>query len=260
MRRALFATGLFVAGAVLSHAEVTYRDWEQAPHHYFKRTPADRFSRLKNTLESGETMLDRTSERAFLVSLLQLLEIPESSQMLVFSTTSLQLRLISPSNPRALYFNEEIYLGYIPGGRIEVVSVDPELGGVFHILDVPRGAEALKVERSTRCMNCHAGDNTGHVPGLVIKSVIPGPAGGSLDSFRREQTGHGIPLADRFGGWYVTGADTFTNHWGNLIGDLSPGASSGHPSRPGNDSTSPGIWWPRATCCRNCCMSIRRAS
>ena len=233
MRRALFATGLFVAGAVLSHAEVTYRDWEQAPHHYFKRTPADRFSRLKNTLESGETMLDRTSERAFLVSLLQLLEIPESSQMLVFSTTSLQLRLISPSNPRALYFNEEIYLGYIPGGRIEVVSVDPELGGVFHILDVPRGAEALKVERSTRCMNCHAGDNTGHVPGLVIKSVIPGPAGGSLDSFRREQTGHGIPLADRFGGWYVTGADTFTNHWGNLIGDLSPGGLIRTPVPPG---------------------------
>ena len=31
--------------------------------------------------------------------------------MLVFSTTSLQLSLISPSNPRALYFGEDMYLG-----------------------------------------------------------------------------------------------------------------------------------------------------
>ncbi|MCW5559803.1 MAG: hypothetical protein KIT22_18455 [Verrucomicrobiae bacterium] len=223
---------LCLAGAGAA-AEVTYRDWDQPPHRYFERTPSDRFSRLKSLLESGQTPLDRSGERAFLVSLLQLLEIPESSQMLVFSTTSLQLRLISPSNPRALYFNEEVYVGYIPGGRIEIVSVDPELGGVFHILDVPKGAETLKIERSTRCMNCHASDNTGFVPGLAIKSVVPGPSGGSLDSFRREQTGHGVPLADRFGGWYVTGSGGFTNHWGNLIGELSAGGVTKIPVAPG---------------------------
>jgi len=233
MWRGALATGLMLAGVGLSRAEVTYRDWDQEPHRYFERTPADRFSRLRQRLESGDLALDRSSERAFLVSLLKLLEIPETSQMLVFSTTSLQLRLISPSNPRALYFNDEIYLGYIPGGRIEIVSVDPDLGGIFHILDVPKGMEALKVERSERCMNCHAGDNTGFVPGLAIKSVIPGTAGGSLDSFRREQTGHGIPLADRFGGWYVTGAGNFTNHWGNLIGDLAGGQLVRIPTPPG---------------------------
>jgi len=233
----IFALGLGLAAASLSpvgaEGEVTYRDWDQPPHRYFERTPADRFSKLKLPLESGQTPLDRRSERAFLVSLLQLLEIPESSQMLVFSTTSLQLRLISPSNPRALYFNDEVYVGYIPGGRIEIVSVDPELGGVFHILDVPKGPEPLKIERSTRCMNCHASDTTGYVPGLTIKSVVPGPSGGSLDSFRREQTGHGVPLADRFGGWYVTGAGGFTNHWGNLIGELSKGGLQKIPVPPG---------------------------
>jgi hypothetical protein len=67
-------------------------------------------------------------------------------------------------------------------------------------------------------MNCHADDDTGGVPGLVIKSVAPGPSGGSLDSFRREQTGHGIPFSERFGGWYVTGKSGITNHWGNAIG------------------------------------------
>ncbi len=82
-------------------------------------------------------------------------------------------------------------------------------------------------------MNCHAGDDTRHVPGLTLKSVIPGSAGGSLDSFRREQTGHDIPLTDRFGGWYVTGAGSFTNHWGNLVGDLTAGVLTRIPVHPG---------------------------
>src|SRR4030095_3920387 len=72
-------------------------------------------------------------------------------------------------------------------------------------------------------MNCHAGGDTGHVPGLVIKSVAPGPGGGSLDSFRREQTGHAVPFEQRFGGWYVTGEGGITNHWGNALGRFSEG-------------------------------------
>lgn len=233
MLRTLLILGICLAGAVTARAEVTYRDWDQPPHSYFQRTPSDRFTQLKARLESGEVALDRSSEKAFLLSLLALLEIPVSSQMLVFSTTSLQLSLISPSNPRALYFNEDLYLGYIPGGRIEIVALDPELGGIFYILDIPRNDGALRIDRSARCMNCHAGDDTGNVPGLTLKSVVPGSTGGSLDSFRRTQTGHGIPLSDRFGGWYVTGAGRFTNHWGNLMGDLAGGVLTRIPLPPG---------------------------
>ena len=229
----LLILGFCLASAVTARAEVTYRDWDQPPHSYFQRTPSDRFTQLKARLESGELALDRSHEKAFLLSLLALLEIPASSQMLVFSTTSLQLSLISPSNPRALYFNEDVYVGFIPGGRIEIVSLDPELGGIFYILDIPKSAGPLRIDRSARCMNCHAGDDTRHVPGLTLKSVIPGSAGGSLDSFRREQTGHDIPLTDRFGGWYVTGAGSFTNHWGNLVGDLTAGVLTRIPVHPG---------------------------
>ncbi|MEN9677050.1 MAG: hypothetical protein RIS76_2946 [Verrucomicrobiota bacterium] len=229
----LLILGFCLASAVTARAEVTYRDWDQPPHSYFQRTPSDRFTQLKARLESGELALDRSHEKAFLLSLLALLEIPASSQMLVFSTTSLQLSLISPSNPRALYFNEDVYVGFIPGGRIEIVSLDPELGGIFYILDIPKSAGPLRIDRSARCMNCHAGDDTRHVPGLTLKSVIPGSAGGSLDSFRREQTGHDIPLTDRFGGWYVTGAGSFTNHWGNLVGDLTAGVLTRIPVQPG---------------------------
>jgi len=164
--------------------------------------------------------------------LLRTLEIPASSQTLVFSTTSLQLRFITPSNPRALYYNEDVYVGYIPGGRIEIVSLDPELGAIFYIFDIPRNPGPLRIERSDRCMNCHASEDTAYVPGLVMRSVLPGPSGGSLKSFRNGLPGHGIPFHQRFGGWYVTGVG-FTNHWGNLIGRSSPEGVATRAVRPG---------------------------
>jgi hypothetical protein len=198
-------------------------DFAAAPHRYHERTPNDPFTRVKAQLESGALPLDRSSELATVRSLLKALGIPESSQLLVFSTTSLQLGLISPANPRALYFNQDTYIGWVPGGRIEVVSIDPELGGVFYIFDVPHDASPIRADRSGRCMNCHAGEDAGFVPGLVIKSVLPGPSGGSLESFREVPAGHATPYTNRFGGWHVTGADGFSKHWGNLTGRLSQG-------------------------------------
>jgi hypothetical protein len=184
-----------VRGSAL--AQPNYDEIDEPPHNYRKRTPQDRFTKLKGDLESGRIGLDQSGEKAFVLSLLKALDIPATSQMLVFSTTSLQLSLISPSNPRALYFSEDIYLGYVPRGRIEIVSLDPELGGIFYIFDIPRDARPLRIERSERCMNCHAGEETHYVPGLLIKSVVPGPSGGSLTAFRLEQMGHGIPFDQR---------------------------------------------------------------
>jgi hypothetical protein len=209
---------LGLAGMAAAHGQAEYHEIDEAPHHYRRRPLQDRFTRLKDDLESGRVALDRSSEKAFVVSVLQALNIPVSSQMLVFSTTSLQLSLITPSNPRALYFNEDVYLGHVPGGRIEIVSLDPELGGIFYIFDIPKDARPLRIERSERCMNCHAGEDTGYVPGLVVKSVVPGPTGGSLIAYRQTQTGHGIPFEQRFGGWHVTGKHGISNHWGNLTG------------------------------------------
>lgn len=222
MTRALMVGGMVCLGLLAPHgagAENLYREFDHPPHDYFGRTPTDRFTRMKDDLESGRLRLDRTGgEKAFLRSLLEVLEIPVSSQMLVFSTTSLQLSRITPANPRALYFSDALYLGYIPGGRLELAALDPDLGTVFYIFDIPQGETPIRVERATRCMNCHAGEDTGHVPGLVVKSVVPGPSGGSLDAFRQGQTGHGIPWEDRFGGWYLTGQAGWTNHWANTIG------------------------------------------
>jgi hypothetical protein len=207
--------------ATLARAEPSYKNFDEPPHNYHTAPLKDRFTRLKANLESGRIPLDRTSEKAFVLSLLRALDIPATSQMLVFSTTSLQLRLITPRNPRAIFFNEDLYVGYIPGGKIELISMDPELGAVFYIFDIPTDSRPIVTERSERCVNCHTREDTGFVPGLVIKSVIPGPTGGSLKSFRREQTGHGIPFAERFGGWYVTGDHGVAQEWANVIGRYS---------------------------------------
>ena len=215
-------------------ATVTYQDWDQSPHRYFETEPRDRFSAWKARFEAGEIPLDRSSEKAFLRSLLRALEIPEASQLWVYSTTSLQLSHISPSNPRAIYFTDDLSVGYIPGGRIEILALDPELGGVFYIFDIPRGGGPVVVERSKRCMNCHAGEDTGFVPGWSVRSVIPGEGGGSLDAFRNGRSGHDIPWAERLGGWHVTGAPGFTNHLGNRLGAMAGGKVATRPLPPGN--------------------------
>ena len=194
----LLVLSFFCAGAVVASDPPL----DQPPHDYWQRPLGDRFTRLKEAAEAGRATFDTTGEKPFLLSLLRALDVPASSQMLVFSTTSLQLRLITSANPRALFFNEDIYVGYIPGGRIEVVSLDPALGGIYYIFDIPRGSEPLRVERSNRCMNCHAAEETNEVPGLVIKSVIPSVRGGSLDSFRHGETGHGVPFAEAL--WWMS--------------------------------------------------------
>ena len=95
----------------IAHSSQWEPDLDSEPHRYFQRTAVDRFSRRIPELAEGRLPLDHSSERAFLKSLLAALDIPESSQLLVFSNTSLQLSLINPGNPRALYFSDDLYLG-----------------------------------------------------------------------------------------------------------------------------------------------------
>lgn len=226
--------GVAVLASVLSLSSATFEpDLDAEPHRYFEREATDRFTRRMGDLGSERMPLDRSSELAFVKSLLKALEIPESSQLLVFSNTSLQLSLINPSNPRALYFNDDLYLGWVPGGKIEVATIDAELGAVFYIFDIPRDGGPVRVERAKRCMNCHANEDTFEVPGLAVKSVAPAAGGGSLDTFRKELSGHGVPISERFGGWHVTGDSGLKEHLGNKVGRLFQGDITWTPLEPG---------------------------
>lgn len=227
----LITSLLFIAATAFGQSDKPR--FNEPPHNYWQRTPGDAFSKFAARVKSGQVKLNHTSEKAFVHSLLRSLDISPASQMLVFSTTSLQLSRISVRNPRALYFNDHTYVGYVPRGQIEVISMDPEMGGVFHIFDIPRAAAPPNIQRSKRCMNCHAGQELGRVPGLLLKSVVSGPNGGSLDAFRLEDTGHGVPFKERFGGWHVTGKHAIKEHWGNLHGELIAGDLKKIPAPPG---------------------------
>jgi hypothetical protein len=232
--RRILGWGVAVMASVWRLSAATFEpELDAVPHRYFEREATDRFTRRMGDLGSERLPLDRSSELAFVKSLLKALEVPESSQMLVFSNTSLQLSLINPSNPRALYFNDDLYLGWVPGGKIEVATIDAELGAVFYIFDIPQEGGPVRVERAKRCMNCHANEDTFEVPGLVVKSVAPAVGGGSLDAFRKELSGHGVPISERFGGWHVTGDAGVKGHLGNQLGRLYQGEITWTPLEPG---------------------------
>jgi hypothetical protein len=83
-------------------------------------------------------------------------------------------------------------------------------------------------------MNCHAPHHLDNIPGLAIESVVPGPTGGGERAFRRQQSGHGVPLDLRFGGWLVTGTGpSFPQNWGNQIIEYRDGQPVQEPIAPG---------------------------
>ena len=230
----------FLIGQVLAasskESEFPLVSFRAEVHQYLEKEPKDPFSLIKEELEAGILSYDHEQPLGYLESLLEKLKISKYSQQLVFSTTSLQLSKISPRNPRAIYFNEDLYLGYVPGGEIEVIGIDPEMGAIPYIFSPPYGKEKAwhpKALRSRRCMNCHANSDIGGAPGLLVSSVIPGPGGGSIDAFRQAETGHSIPYDLRFGGWHLTGSHTFPTSWANSTGVMSKSVVTKIPNPPG---------------------------
>jgi hypothetical protein len=185
---------------------------------YGKEVSHGPVARLVERLHSGATTLQWDEKLGYLPALLKALDVPPVSQMLVFSKTSLQREHIHPQNPRAIFFNDDVYLGYIPGAPLmEISEVDPRLGGVFYTLDQKRdGPPAFK--RVDNCTECHASAKTMGVPGHLVRSFET-DANGVVDlASGAEQVDHRTPLAERWGGWFVTGTHGAMAHRGNLMG------------------------------------------
>lgn len=201
--------------------EILFRE---APHKYLEYSPDDRFARFQKALQKNEVKLDTADDKTFLASVLKALDVPVSSQLLVFSASSLQSEIINPRNPRALYFNEDTYIGYVPGGKVEIIAMDPAMGAMFYIFERLRpGGGVPAITRSDKCFNCHAGNATRRVPGLIAESLLPMLSGASLETYRRDEQGHQIPLEKRFGGWHLTGQHHLKDeqNLSNLMGRTS---------------------------------------
>ena len=188
-------------------------DYELPPIEYSTTEASNRITRLTAKLNASRP---RVHEGRFLRWLLQETDVPVESQVLVFSKTSLQRDLITPRQPRSLYFNDDLYIGWVPGGLMEVTVTDPKLGMVFYALDSRDTEAPLRFQRDGDCLSCHGGSMTRSWPGLMIRSVYPDGRGDPITSAGSTLVTHDTPIEQRWGGWYVTGKHGDTRHLGNV--------------------------------------------
>lgn len=211
-----FGTVLGLA-PLLAQAQST-PDYEQPPVSYSATAPKDAIIALQRRLSSGALAFSG-DDRAILQAVLRELQVPVESQIVVFSKTSLQRGLITPSRPRALYFSDSAYVGWVPGGLIEVTTIDPQLGPIFYSFDPQevRGAARTFV-RDSDCLRCHGGNFVRGVPGVFARSVVPSENGEPLLRHGSQIVDDQTPFEERWGGWYVTGYTGALNHRGNVFG------------------------------------------
>jgi hypothetical protein len=162
----------------------------------------DAATRLGEAIANGSKRLSFDRERGYLPSVLEALSVPIESQVTVFSKGSLQARHISAEHPRAVYFNDRVAVGWVPGAEaLEIAAQDPERGIVFYSLE-QKESPAPRFERTRECLRCHIAWETLAVPGLMVLSTGPDDpngyaTGGAVD--------HRDDIGTRWGKWYITG-------------------------------------------------------
>ncbi len=189
------------------------------PVDYFSSPTNDAVSRLQQRLNSGETKLNGETPQGYLRSLLTELKVPLSSQLLVYSKTARNPERIGPKTPRAIYFNDEVSVGWVPGAlELEITATDPLKGINFYTLPQPSEAprnSPLAFQRKDQCLACHAGRTTLEVPGLLIRGFQTDATGKPVMGY--SVINHETPYEKRWGGWFVLGTPPGFGHRGNLL-------------------------------------------
>lgn len=225
----ILAFGFLYAVVPVLGQDVDVLDYESEPINYSRCTPENAISRLNAALASGKTKLRHDDKSGYLLSTLETLKIPLSSQILTFAKTSKQADRIRPKTPRAIYFSDDAFVGFVHGEGhgphgpviLELAVTDPKLGVVFYSLSQTKVDSPTFTRESNSCMTCHGGPKTRGVPGLLIRSVISDPEGRPILAAGSYRTDHSSPLAQRWGGWYVTGKHGEQTHLGNYIAPTS---------------------------------------
>jgi len=229
-RKPLSETGLVTMLVLLgllcateSLAQFSNKD-EYVINGYHEPAVANPIARLEQAMQTGGVTLPyQDNGRGKLDALLAVLNIDPASQLLVYSPTSLQHKLISPEKPRALFFNNNTYIGFVQNSEIvEVTSIDDDKGMVFYTFDnVREGSKGFERSDQT-CLVCHDTQGTmgGGVPMLMALSSVYSKRNVPLKNY----SGIGnivdqSPLAGRWGGWYVTGRHGLQPHLGNIFLD-----------------------------------------
>ena len=216
--RFLLSLTITSMGFIPPSALAAEENYENEPISYSKTAPEDAVTRLQQRLAEADIKLPG-DEKEILRLLLVELDVPISSQLLVFSRTSLQRDRISPQTPRAIYYSDTCYVGWVPGGLIEITAIDPQLGPTFYAVDPrkPGSPNGLEFQRDSDCLRCHGGHFVRGIPGVLARSVFPDSTGEPIFKFGSTLVDYRTPFEERWGGWYVTGQHGRTEHRGNII-------------------------------------------
>lgn len=206
--------GLLTTALALPAQE--HEDFEDPPINYSATLPKDIAAKINAAFADKADEIRSWPARKRLRWLLEQCNAPVESQLMVFSKTSLQRDIISPSNPRVLYFSDEAYIGWVPGGSIELTVFDPTLGATFYTLDAQATESKELLHRSNECLSCHKSYE--HTPSLRDRSIYPDALGEPLSGSSTSNIEASTPLQERWGGWYVTGIPGDFFHRGNTMG------------------------------------------
>jgi hypothetical protein len=181
---------------------------------YSTRRSTDVVDALNARVQSRQVTLPFNGTTGYLKPVLDALNVGVDSQLVLFSKTSLQARMIQPRNPRVIYFNDSVVVAWVRGGFIEIAAHDATQGAVFYrVLRAAAGPPAMF--RDNSCLQCHHSFATLGVPGFLAKSVPSGVDGNSLPWLGNYLTDHRSPIAERWAGWFVTGKAGSSRHLGN---------------------------------------------
>jgi hypothetical protein len=200
---AAVATCAWMAAASAQRSDAFGASRDHEAIRYSTAPVSNAITALNDKLARGEVALAFDPVSGYLRAVLEALAIPVESQVLVFSQTSFQAKRISRTNPRAVYFNDGVAVGWVRGGDIlEIAVQDPQQGTVFYTLP-QAGATRPAFVREDKCLSCHLSWETRAVPGLFVQTVFPRR---SENEYANGFTiDHRVPFAERWGGWYVTG-------------------------------------------------------
>lgn len=192
--------------------------YDRPPINYSSPELHDPVAALQHKIDAGQLKLTYDAKTGYLPALLKALNVPVASQVFVFSKTSFQRSLIGPETPRALYFNDDVYVGYVQGGDvIEITATDPQKGPIFYTLRQKTRGTPTFARQTDACLQCHASSMTQDLPGHLVRSVYPDADGQPILSAGSFRTNASSPLKQRWGGWYVTGRTGSQVHMGNVI-------------------------------------------
>ena len=213
----LAAAAIVVTSGAVQFADLSPDLVREPAIAYFTTPSTDRVARLNADLESGSVRLAFDPVQGYLPSILQALRMPAASQLLVFTKSSVQASRITPRNPRAIFFDDTVTLGFIPGAEfLEFAAEDPRQGVVFYTLD-QRAAEKPVIERRDFCLSCHNNRSTLEVPGLLVRSIVTTATGAPVPKYGNYTSDHRSPFEERWAGYFVTGRHGSLRHLGNAM-------------------------------------------